>query len=410
MCECPSPLPAEASTAPRPGVVVVCRHYFSKAFGGCRATRHRVRVLSELGYAPLVVHGDPYDEEVDGFLDAPEVEFVRSEPLFDLSLRRYLSAVRWGAHRRARRMLATLIRQRRPVAVLLIGTRPLRFYLKLQRIAPTALYREDSAAAGKPWRDLWGDYWLAGETPLRKAALIVRRRWEARRLRRFRLLVLNSQYLARIHGVPHALVQPPPLVGVDPASPTLEHSQRQRGLLVFAGRIEQAKGPHDAVRILAQLPEHFSLSMCGEGPMLEHCRALARRLGCADRIDFRGWMPPSAVLRAMRRAWVTLVPSRVDEAFSLVAIESLACGTPVVGYDSGGIAELACDGAGVVVPPSDTAAAARAVLEICESPPRWTIHSNAAFRRAEAYGPGQFRESMMDLMARLTGGESNGRP
>lgn len=47
----------------------------------------------------------------------------------------------------------------------------------------------------------------------------------------------------------------------------------------------------------------------------------------------------AALIAAFRSAWVSALPS-LDEAFGLVLAEALACGTPVVGTNDGGIAEL----------------------------------------------------------------------
>lgn len=67
---------------------------------------------------------------------------------------------------------------------------------------------------------------------------------------------------------------------------------------------------------------------------------------------------------AYRRAWITVLPS-LGEAFGLVLAESLACGTPVVGSDAGGIPEVlgGRDDIGGLFQGDDPEALARALLE-----------------------------------------------
>jgi glycosyltransferase involved in cell wall biosynthesis len=64
-----------------------------------------------------------------------------------------------------------------------------------------------------------------------------------------------------------------------------------------------------------------------------------------------------------RRATVTVLPS-VDEAFGLVLVESLACGTPVVASRSGGMPEIVGDGVGELVAPDDPGALAEAIRSV----------------------------------------------
>ncbi len=89
-------------------------------------------------------------------------------------------------------------------------------------------------------------------------------------------------------------------------------------------------------------------------------RHLARFYGCAD---------------------VTLVPS-TEETFSNTAAESVACGTPVVGFETGAIAEIAQGKRGRAVPVGDTDALSGALAAILRSkkPAKTELHRYVAKR------------------------------
>ncbi len=59
----------------------------------------------------------------------------------------------------------------------------------------------------------------------------------------------------------------------------------------------------------------------------------------APGVQWRDLDDRAELAKAYGEAWVTALPS-VDEAFGLVLVESLACGTPVVGYAHGAIPEI----------------------------------------------------------------------
>jgi phosphatidylinositol alpha-mannosyltransferase len=83
----------------------------------------------------------------------------------------------------------------------------------------------------------------------------------------------------------------------------------------------------------------------------------------AAAIDVLGVGAVEEVAGRYRDATATVLPS-VDEAFGLVLAESLACGTPVVGSDSGGIPEVVSTQTGLLVAPDRPSDLARAIIEV----------------------------------------------
>ena len=100
---------------------------------------------------------------------------------------------------------------------------------------------------------------------------------------------------------------------------------------------------------------------------LARVRDLAAKYGVADGLIFRGPQSHERLARYYAATDLTVVPSRY-ESFGLVAIESMACGTPVVASRAGGLAYTVEDGRnGLLVPygdaPALTAALDRALRD-----------------------------------------------
>ena len=87
--------------------------------------------------------------------------------------------------------------------------------------------------------------------------------------------------------------------------------------------------------------------------------ALARRHGCAERLELRGWASREEVLALLDETSVFVFPSLWPETMGIVGVEALSRGVPVVASDVGGVREWCVDGeTGFVVPPKDAAAMA----------------------------------------------------
>ncbi len=125
--------------------------------------------------------------------------------------------------------------------------------------------------------------------------------------------------------------------------------------LVCVGRFHRCKGQdvllRALVRLRAELPR-LSVEFIGEGPLRPECERLASDLGVAECCKFSGVAHHERVLAAMGEADLTVVPSR-DEAFGLVALESMAMGTPAVASAVGGLPEILGEGLNSLLVPSD---------------------------------------------------------
>jgi len=120
--------------------------------------------------------------------------------------------------------------------------------------------------------------------------------------------------------------------------------------VVFAGRLVPEKGVAQLLDAWARAGRSpLRLMVLGDGPL--RAELAARRL---PGVELAGRRPPEEVRAAMLAARALVFPSRWDEPSSLVVLEALAAGLPVVAADVGAVRELA-PGA-TLVPPDDVAA------------------------------------------------------
>ncbi|HEX8649119.1 MAG TPA: glycosyltransferase family 4 protein [Thermoleophilaceae bacterium] len=115
------------------------------------------------------------------------------------------------------------------------------------------------------------------------------------------------------------------------------------------------------LRLRRDRPDARLLLMRPDDPVL------AARLAAPDGVELvsPGWRP-EAVAEVYRRAWITALPSW-GESFGIVLVESLACGTPVVGSDLGAIPEVVdSESVGRLFSGDSPEAVARALAEALE--------------------------------------------
>jgi D-inositol-3-phosphate glycosyltransferase len=168
-------------------------------------------------------------------------------------------------------------------------------------------------------------------------------------------------------------------------------------LLLFVGRIQPLKAPDLLLRavppLLERMPElrgRLQVAIVG-GPSgtgldrPESLHKLAAALGIADLVRFEPPAQAAQLADWYAAADVTVVPSH-SESFGLVALESQACGTPVVAAAVGGLPTAVRDGeSGLLVDSRDPADFAAAIGRLVTSPRLRARMGGAGRRHAEQF-------------------------
>ncbi len=175
---------------------------------------------------------------------------------------------------------------------------------------------------------------------------------------------------------------------------------------LFAGDLRTPRKNLDTVlRALADVPG-LALAVAGRHENTPW-PALAATLGVADRVHFLGFQRDMPAL--MRATDLFVFPSRY-EACSLVLLEALASGQPVITARSAGGAELVADGTGVVLADSEDAAGLAAALRrYVDDVPLLRRSGERARALAERHDwPGMARR-YIDLLAVAAAARTTGR-
>jgi glycosyltransferase involved in cell wall biosynthesis len=146
-------------------------------------------------------------------------------------------------------------------------------------------------------------------------------------------------------------------------------------VLLWVGRMVPVKALGMLLLACARLRDGGTaarLYLVGDGPLLGALEGKCRGLRLSDRVSFVGSRPPDRLPDWYRAADLTVLPS-LSEGLPNVLRESLACGTPFVASDVGGIRELGAGPPSRLVPPGDvdalTDALARALADVGASVP-----------------------------------------
>lgn len=155
-------------------------------------------------------------------------------------------------------------------------------------------------------------------------------------------------------------------------------------MLLFVGRIQPLKGIDILMRALAivkqrepALAQNVCVSIIGGDPNpdseieraeFDRLESLRAELGISDLVTFRGAKEQDTLVYYYAAAEMVVMPSHY-ESFGMVAIEAMACGTPVIASDVGGLSFSIEDGYnGFLVPGRNPNALANKIILLLKYP------------------------------------------
>jgi D-inositol-3-phosphate glycosyltransferase len=187
----------------------------------------------------------------------------------------------------------------------------------------------------------------------------------------------------------------------------------ERCVILFVGRIEPLKGIDTLLRAIAliapEMPcwqDELAVIIIGGAPgagidkvnaELARLERLRAELGIEDLVTFQGAKDQDTLVYYYSAAQMVVMPSHY-ESFGMVALEAMACGTPVVASKVGGLAYSVRDGqTGFLVPERDAGALAARIRQLLKDHDLREQLGRQAAQWAQRYGWPAIADQTIDL-------------
>jgi glycosyltransferase involved in cell wall biosynthesis len=173
-------------------------------------------------------------------------------------------------------------------------------------------------------------------------------------------------------------------------------------IILFVGAMEQHHFYKDIdllIEAVATTDEVDRLVLVGSGDRVPALKQKARAEGIADRVEFPGYVTEDELPTYYSAADLFVLPSKVDrgEAFGIVLLEAMACGTPVVTTDIPGVRTVVGDG-GAIVPPADQKAFVSGIIDALDKSfsPRERVVNNFSLEDVSAQVASMYESLLMN--------------
>jgi glycosyltransferase involved in cell wall biosynthesis len=148
----------------------------------------------------------------------------------------------------------------------------------------------------------------------------------------------------------------PNSVDTDLFIPQIEPLKHKSPVIFTLSNINEAKGIGElleAIKFLKSKGHAFYYRIGGSGYKLHYYKKQAKKLNIDDRIEWLGFINRADAVKEYQNCDFYVMPSRL-ESLSMVILEAMACGKPIVATDCGGPRDLINETNGILVSPNDS--------------------------------------------------------
>lgn len=158
-------------------------------------------------------------------------------------------------------------------------------------------------------------------------------------------------------------------------------------IILYVGMLEKNKGIEYLLatfQLVSRERTACRLIIIGRGKIEGNLHKICQRLGIEKKVIFRGRISQDEIIENYRQARVVVIPSIGQETFSLVTVEAMACGRPVIGTDRGEIPNFIKDNeTGFIVSAKDSKKMAEKILKIMDEEKIFQRFSIAGYKRIQ---------------------------
>jgi glycosyltransferase involved in cell wall biosynthesis len=183
-------------------------------------------------------------------------------------------------------------------------------------------------------------------------------------------------------------------------------SKNERPILLFVGALAEQKGIKVLIEAMKNVTKHNSnvlLKLAGRGDLEFWIKEKVKEYGLEDNVQLLGFVAHDKVRDLYVEADIFVLPSVWHEQFGLVGPEALACETPCVGSNIGGIPEwLHHNEWGLLVPANEADDLAEALVLLVNNPNKRKQFGQKGRKFVlEEYGSDKYEKNILTMIEKL---------